>query len=202
MRSRRASHVVIFSAVSRRIERNNAGRYSVCVIVIGSTLFGCGAESKKPTTTSPAVAKLSMDAGATQTFADAETTPSRSVETRPQPAGHQLYTVSLVGETPAPVPGTNLSVHISGSFHKTRAPLVGVSILVSAGDAMAEVGWRIESGKIDSEWIEISGRRYDEASREYVEETIPGWLVRLDSVDDSSAGGDPIAITISLKPVP
>ncbi len=147
-----------------------------------------------------------MDAGATQTFADAGTregtTPSGSAETRPQAADHQLYTVSLVGETPAPVPGTKLSVHISGSFHKTRAPLVGVSVLVSAEDKMAEVGWRIKSGKIDSQWIEISGRRYDEVSREYVDETIPGWLVRLDSVDDSSAGGDPTAITISLKPVP
>ena len=147
-----------------------------------------------------------MAAGTTGTLTDAETTegttPSGSVESSPPPAVHQLYTVSLVGESPAPVPGTKLSVHISGSFHKTRAPLVGVSILVSADTKMAEVGWRIESGKIDSEWIEISGRRYDEASREYVDETIPGWLVRLDSVDDSSAGGDPTAITISLKPAP
>jgi len=84
--------------------------------------------------------------------------------------------------------------------------VVGVSILVEqAGQPAphkAEVSWTIETGRIDSGWRKLEGRRFDEASNTYVEEHIEGWLVRLDSVDAQSAGGDPAAITVSFKPAP
>lgn len=101
------------------------------------------------------------------------------------------------------VADTNLRVHISGSFHKIRAPLVGVSVLVSkGGDRQAEVSWRIESGEIDSTWGPIKGTRYDESSRSYEDEEVAGWQVRLDSVDDVSVGGDPTAVTVSFRATP
>ncbi len=103
-----------------------------------------------------------------------------------------------------PVPQSDLTVHISGAFHKIRAPLVGVSILVEqAGKPtprQAEVSWGIKSGHVSTKWRPVEGGRYDPETSEYVEERIEGWLVRLDSVDEQSAGGDPTAITVSFKP--
>ncbi len=113
-----------------------------------------------------------------------------------------IHTLALSGPTPASVPGSDLTVFISGSFHKIRAPLVGVSVLFSQGDKNAQIEWRIESGTINSTWLELRGRRYDKESGSYVDEEIPGWRVRLDSVDDHAAGGDPTAITISVKRAP
>lgn len=101
------------------------------------------------------------------------------------------------------MPGTDLQVVISEAWHKTRAPLVGVSVLVSRGPKRkAQVGWRIESGKVPVEWKSISGRRYDGPTGKYVEETIPGWQIRMVTLDDSNAGGSPSAITVSFRRTP
>lgn len=148
---------------------------------------GCGKEPQKSET--PAVTPP-LAAASTQSDAMAA------------PAEKETRSLSLSGDTPVPVPGTDLQVHISGGFHKASAPVVGVDILFQKGEQKVQVGWRIESGEINSEWMELRGRRYDDASSEYVDEEIPGWRVRLDSVDDQSAGGDPIAITISVKRAP
>jgi hypothetical protein len=112
-------------------------------------------------------------------------------------------TVSLVGDEPVALPGTELTAHISDAFHKTRAPLVGVSVLFEhASGQKAQVSWRIESNEIDRGWRELQGQRYDDATSTYVEERIAGFRVRLESIDDSSAGGSPTAITLSLKREP
>lgn len=114
-------------------------------------------------------------------------------------------TVSLQGEDPIVVPGSGLTAHISEAFHKTRAPLVGVSVLFTTTEApirRAQVAWRIESGNIDASWHPLEGRRYDTETSKYVEESIPGWKVRLDSIDDQNAGGTPTAITITLTRSP
>jgi len=128
-----------------------------------------------------------------------ETVPSEA----PAAAKVDVYTIALRDDTPMPVAQTDLRAHISGSFHKTRAPLVGVSVLVSKeGGGQAEVSWRIESGEIDPTWAPIKGSRYDEPSRSYKDEEIAGWQIRLDSVDDASVGGDPTAITVSFRQTP
>lgn len=114
-----------------------------------------------------------------------------------------IRTVSLSGDAPVAVPRTELTAHISGAWHKTRAPLVGVSILVSRGsESKAEVSWRIESGNVDSQWIAVSGSRYDAETSSHKDEEIAGWQVRLDSIDDSSSGGNPTAITVSFRRAP
>ena len=105
-------------------------------------------------------------------------------------------------EAVVPVPGTDLTVQLLGGWHKTRAPLVGVDVRFGRGDDLAEVGWRIEQGEIDPAWQDLAGRRYDEATETYVETAIPGWQVRLLSVDDSNAGGSPTAITIEVRAAP
>lgn len=163
------------------------------IIAVSFTLFvtGCSAEQKKATTPEKNSVVKKAESNTVTVHADAA----------PAKVESEIRTISLSGKTATSVPRSDLSVTISGSFHKSRAPLVGVSILVSAEDgAMAEVDWRIESGEIDSSWRPIAGERWDKAASTNVEEKIAGWLVRLDSVDEQSAGGDPTAITISLKP--
>lgn len=172
--------------------RRRHGRLGCSLMIFAAT--SCGTSAKNaPSGGGPA---------AVAPRADAQAGPLMTIDAAPPPNHEEVRTVSLSGKTPVPVPGSGLVVKISGSFHKIRAPLVGVSVLVSRGDDLAEVEWRIESGQIESEWRTISGRRWDADSSQHVEEEIPGWLVRLDSVDDSSAGGDPTAITISLRPAP
>lgn len=165
------------------------------VATLGFLAASCG---KKPKQESP-VGRSTAAAPAADAAAGA---PQASVDATPKPKHDQVRTIALSGDTSVPVPHSGLTVRISGSFHKIRAPLVGVSILVSRLGDKAEVEWRIESGRINTEWREIQGRRWDAESNTYVEEKIPGWLVRLDSVDGSSAGGDPRAITISVKEAP
>lgn len=111
-----------------------------------------------------------------------------------------VHTVSLSGDTPVPVPNTDFKAYISGASHKTSTPLAYVRVLLSLADAKAEVRWQVQAGEIDTAWRKIEGRRWDADSSTYLEEEIPGWLVRLDSVDDSSSGGSPTALTISVKP--
>lgn len=118
------------------------------------------------------------------------------------PAMDAIVSVSLRGKDPVPVAGSDLSVFISQSSHKIRAPLAMVSILVARGAQKAQVGWRIESNEINGAWLPLEGRRYDSESESYVEEAIEGWLVRLDSVDDTSANASPTAITVSFKRAP
>ncbi len=80
--------------------------------------------------------------------------------------------------------------------------MVGVDVLFVQGAQMVEVGWRIESAQIPADWIELRGTRHDAESGDYVEAELPGWRARLVSVDEQSAGGDPIAITIAVKRAP
>ncbi len=124
-------------------------------------------------------------------------------QAKPNAITPSVHTISLQGDMPVPVSGTEFRVQISGSYHKTSTPLVGVSILVSRGDdQQAEVEWRIKLGEVDSTWRPIKGNRYDAPSKSYMDEEIPGWQVRLDSVDAESVGGDPTAITVSFRPAP
>ena len=168
-------------------------------IIMAAT--GCGSSPKEDAVSRPPIVALPV-----VPTAAASALPSATSSSRPPPSNHDsVPTLSLAGDSPVPVPQSELTVHISESFHKIRAPLVGVSVLsVQAGNPAkkAQVGWRIESGKIDPTWRKLEGRRYDEDSGEYVEERIPGWRVRLDSIDDQSAGGSPTAITISVKRAP
>ena len=159
-------------------------------ILLALLAFGCSKESKEPAPTPSVSPPSTIDAAAAQAIADAA------------PAADAIHTVSLMREDPAKVPGTPLSVFISQSSAKIRAPLVMVSILVSLGEQKAEIGWSIESNQIDGAWRPLQGRRYDTETSEYVEEEIPGGVVRLDSVDGSSANGSPRAITVSFKRAP
>jgi len=163
------------------------------LLAISLCFLGCGSKTKNVNTVDQAPVPVNDAQSPPPVDVDAGILAVLTMPTR---------TMSLRGRDPQPVPFTDLSVHISGSFHKSRAPLVGVSVLVSQGAAQAEVSWRIESGHIDDSWHEIAGQRWDDASSEYVEEKIPEWLIRLDSVEEHSAGGDPTAITISFKQVP
>lgn len=111
-------------------------------------------------------------------------------------------TISLVGDAPVAIPGTPLRAHISGSSHKVQAPVADVSVLFehSATHQRAEVTWRIESNEFDTAFRPLEGRRFDDVSGRYVDEELPGWRARLDSIDDRKAGGSPIAITITVLP--
>ncbi len=116
-----------------------------------------------------------------------------------------IEAIRLSGDTAVQVPGTTLTARMTETFHKTRAPLIGMSVLVELdGEPVqrAQVGWRVESMKIDHAWLELAGQRWDDTSKAYVDERIPGWLVRLDSIDAQSAGGSPTAITVSFKRAP
>ena len=75
-------------------------------------------------------------------------------------------------------------------------------MLFTLNDSKAEVTWRIESGEFDASWRPLSGRRYDDDTNAYVDEAIPGWRARFESVDDRSANGSPSAITISVTTAP
>ncbi len=110
--------------------------------------------------------------------------------------------MSLTGEDNVAIAATGLAAKISGSSHKARAPVVSVSVLFTQTDTganQAEVSWTIESGKLDGAWQPLAGRRYDSTTQAYVDERIDGWEVRLDSVDDESVGGNPTAITLSVR---
>lgn len=169
---------------------------SAAACTLSLCMASCGTEPKQEATVATAAPALPLSDAAPLSMPDHNADAMASI------ADDAIRSISIVGKTPVGVPGSDLSAHISGSFHKSRAPLVGVSVLVSQGEQKAEVSWRIESGQIESDWRPIEGRRYDDESETYVEEQIPGWLVRLDSVEDHSAGGDPTAITISLKRAP
>lgn len=147
----------------------------------------------------PSVAKPSSD-----TPSPAATQPSSNPvdPTPPETATNAIATVSLTDDSTVPVPGTPLTAQMVDAFHKIRAPLVGVSVLVHDDESptrSAKVDWRIESSKVNSGWRELAGQRWDDSSEAYIEERIPGWLVRLDSLDASTSGGSPSAITISFK---
>lgn len=119
------------------------------------------------------------------------------------PAPPAEQTVSLKGKDPVAVPGSGLSVFISESFQKIRAPVSGVSVLFSLGDKKAQVGWRIVEGKVAPQgWVELKGRRYDGATNNYVEEHIAGWRVKLVEVNARRSNGAPSAITIAVKKAP
>lgn len=108
--------------------------------------------------------------------------------------------VALAIDTPVDIEGAKLRATMVDSFHKIRAPLVGFGVLFRAeSGATAQVSWRIESGKIPARWRPLEGSRYDDEKGAYVDEKLPGWLVRLESIDDSNAGGSPTKVTISVK---
>jgi len=162
---------------------------------------GAARGSPGPTTAAPG----STAAGAAQR--DSADPYAAATDMRaPEPMDDEIRRVSLSGDVPVPVPRSDLTVRISGTSHKIRAPVIGVSILVEEARKpaarKAEVGWRIESGQLSPEWREVAGRRFDNESSSYLEEHIPGWLVKLDSIDDQAAGGSPTAITVSFKRAP
>ena len=169
-----------------------AGNLTLFVLTFALHLgLGCK-KHKEPslTPTSPVESEPVADAAPAPAIADTV------------PKGDAIHTVSLKGKEPVPVPDTRLTVFISQSSHKIRAPLAMVSVLVVEGEQKAEVGWRIESNQIDGEWLALQGRRYDVETNKYVEEEIPGWLVRLDSIDETSSNASPRAITVSFKRAP
>lgn len=171
--------------------RFTAATTSLSAILLTLPLaIGCSKVSNSSAPTPSVATQAVIDAAVAPAIADAA------------PAADAIHTVSLMRKEPARVPGTSLSVFISQSSHKIRAPLAMVSILVSEGEQKAEIGWRIESNQIDGVWRPLQGRRYDTDTSEYVEEEIPGWLVRLDSIDETSANASPRAITVSFKRAP
>jgi hypothetical protein len=129
----------------------------------------------------------------------AQTAPATSPTTEETVDESEIFTVSLAVDEVKEVPGTPLVIRISSSFHKVQAPLVGVSVLVSVEGEKAEISWRIEHGQIDASWQALEGRYYDDDADAYVEGRVPGWRVRLESVDDRKAGGSPSAITVSFQ---
>jgi hypothetical protein len=168
-------------------------RIHVAIATLAS-LAGCS--TPRPT---GAVARPSASVELPPAPTPEDASPPPSIET--QSAALRVRQLSLVDDRPVAVPESDLTAHISGAFHKARAPVVGVSVLFQRGNDKAEVSWRIESGRLDAAWVEIAGRRWDDAANDYVDEVIDGWRVRLDSVDDQSAGGSPSAVTISIEPV-
>ncbi len=183
--------VLVFATMSGRITAR--GKRSLLALTLSQLLgLACSKEHKDPALSPKplVVSESPIDAAAVPAIADAA------------PKGEAIHTVSLQGREPVPVPDTPLTVFISQSSHKIRAPLAMVSVLVAVGEQKTEVGWRIESSQIDGEWRALQGRRYDSDSSKYVEEEIPGWLVRLDSIDKTSANASPKHITVSFKRTP
>ena len=183
------------------VDASSRVRFDPRLIVLLSAL-GCAPTSslavERPSPT-PAAEPRSHAA----TPAASRPTPTAVDPTPPETATTAHHTVSLTDDSTVPVAGTPLTVQMVDAFHKIRAPLVGVSVLVNDDGSpkhTAKVDWRIESSNVDSGWRELAGEHWDEPSNAYVEDRIPGWLVRLDSLDASNSGGSPSAITVSFKP--
>jgi len=115
------------------------------------------------------------------------------------PALQNPVRMSLTGEAFVTVPGTLLQVRISESSAKIRAPVTGLGVMVRDGQRLAEVRWTIESGKFDGSWLPIAGRFWHPENKRYEEGAVPGWVLRLVSLDDFSSNGAPIAATVELK---
>ncbi|PKN46518.1 MAG: hypothetical protein CVU59_05810 [Deltaproteobacteria bacterium HGW-Deltaproteobacteria-17] len=110
--------------------------------------------------------------------------------------------ISLSGETFVSVAGTQLQARISESSAKIRAPVTGLGVMIRDGGRLAEVRWTIESGKFDGSWLPIAGRFWHPEKKQYEEGEIPGWVIRLVSLDDFSSNGAPISATIELRRSP
>jgi len=147
----------------------------------------------------PAPAPVILDAGPAQS-APPPIAPDDPPPLEPPSAPHRLSLTDL--ETSVAIPGSDLSVRLMGGWHKASAPLVGVDVQFRLDDRIAEMGWRLERGVVTSDWRDLAGHRYDEKTERQLDTTIPGWQVRLVSVDASNAGGSPTAITIEVRPTP
>mgnify|MGYP000889122583 CR=1 FL=1 len=115
----------------------------------------------------------------------------------PDPA--KIHNIQLSGDTPITVPGTGLVLRISASSAKIGAPVSAVNVLVRDGDRLAEAAWGIEEGKFDNSWRPIAGRFWHPDHEAYEEGAIPGWELRLVSLDEFHANGAPETITVELR---
>lgn len=113
-----------------------------------------------------------------------------------------MATLKLVGDAEASVEGDGLRVAILSSGSKIGAPAVTVTVLVTnaEGDG-AQVRWLIENGNLDGAWVDVAGGRFDVETNAYIQEELPGWQIRLDSIDDQASSGAPRAVTVSLREV-
>jgi len=121
---------------------------------------------------------------------------------RPQPAAASIHRVALSGEAEVAVGGTALRLRISESSAKIGAPVSRVNVLVNDGTRLAEAGWVIESGVFDKKWHPIEGRFWNPDAKEYQEGSVPGWEIRLLSLDDFHSNGSPAAVTVELRRIP
>jgi len=137
------------------------------------------------------------EAGWTALFGPAVTPSKKAVS--PVIAPDKPFRVNLTGEAFVAVPGTPLQVRISESSAKIRAPVTGLGVMVRDGARLAEVRWTIESGKFDGSWLPIAGRFWHPVNQRYEEGAVPGWVIRLVSLNDFSSNGAPIAATVELR---
>jgi len=114
-------------------------------------------------------------------------------------AEEKTFTVRLSGDTAVAVRETGLSVWISESSAKIGAPVSRVAVLVRGGGRLAEAVWVIESGEFESRWRPIAGRFWHPEKKAYEEGELPGWEIRLVSIDESLPSGSPAAVTIELR---
>lgn len=126
---------------------------------------------------------------------EAQTNHSAPKETM-NPVEHKLQ---IDREEPFEVPNTPLTVRITESSHKIRAPLARVIILVSTETVHAPVEWLIENNSFDRQWLPIQGRFWNDEAGKYQEGEIPEWQVRLESIDDHRANGAPSVITLVFR---
>lgn len=120
-----------------------------------------------------------------------------NAEPAPQPTTPE--TIALKPETPVTVSGTDLTMELVSSWHKTSAPVNGFEVRFTLADHTTEVGWRIEEGEFDGEWRPMEGRYYEPDTSEYVEDTIAGWEVKMVSLDETDAGGSPALVTLAVR---
>lgn len=139
-----------------------------------------------------------------QPAANAETSAPKPVvnaeTSAPKPVVKKKYLTVLLRDGKVKKLGsTGLTAQISLSSHKIRAPIARLAILVRNKKKQAEVHWRIESGKVDRTWQPIAGRRFDGASNSYVQETLPGWEIRLESIRSIHSNGSPRSVAVSFR---
>tara|TARA_R110002096_G_scaffold433381_2_gene651976 strand:- start:19581 stop:19931 length:351 start_codon:yes stop_codon:yes gene_type:complete len=110
-----------------------------------------------------------------------------------------VQTIGLDGAVPVIVPDSDLRAFISDSYQRSRAPGAGVMVTVVQGDIHVKLTWSVSPQEIDTAWRPIQNSEFDYESNTQVTKGIPGWLVRLDSVERYSRAAGPSAVTISLK---
>ncbi|MDX9721086.1 MAG: hypothetical protein RBU37_10070 [Myxococcota bacterium] len=115
------------------------------------------------------------------------------------PSIDEPVSLSLQQDQEQTLPGTELRLWISSSSSKHGAPVSSVSVMFALADVLAERSWTIEEGRFSSEWLAVEGRFWHPQLERYEEGALPGWQVRLDSVDETSVSGAPTAVTVSVR---